>query len=570
MTLSQANGTSIVDPSLVPGSLRGVVADAEESAVIVAGDDLDANDVPSETDDSTSHDDDDEMFPIKDDGRPSIEVVKPLYRVVDRSVRLLADEPLLFQKNGELVRVTTEEDGRVKLRPTKNVQVRYLLSQKAHWTKDGKPAHPPEHVAKCLVERTAWERIRILRAVTPFPAIDEHGNIPTEAGYDESTKTYFTGDVEVKVPQVPSKEDAARAVEVIRDIVCDFPFASRENDEHFSAFLAGLLTPLARYAHDGNAPMVVVQANGPRIGKTTLVKVISEIVTGVPVPVITFTKNEDETRKRLLSFLRVARSMVLVDNVIGQFGGQNVNALTTSRTFEDRILGKSVILEAVNDTSWYVTANNIMLAPDTAERCLNVRLHSEVEKPQLRSDFKYPDLFGAVRAKRGELLSAALTILKAFIVAGKPPQEMPAWGGFEKWSVLVRGAVVFAGLPDPAKSRLELEEHADIETDEKAALVSALADWQNETGNLSGMKANDILAHLKANPKTGSALRAVLEDISGMPDTLPNAQTLARHLRIVATRNLGGFVLKRISDAKHGHRWFVERLGAEVPSPPGG
>jgi hypothetical protein len=569
MTMNQVNGSSHIIPAHVLGSLRGV-AHVDDDVTAVEEEDGVADEA-AVGNEPAAREDDEEMFPIEeDDGRPTIELQKPLDRIVDRSVRLLAEEPLLFQKHGELVRVTTEEDGRVKLRPVKNVQVRYLLSQKAHWKKDGKPAHPPEHVAKCLVERTAWERIRILRAVTPFPAIDEQGNIPNEPGYDEHTRTYFTGEVEVQVSAAPSKEDAHRAVAILRDIVGDFPFANTESNEHFSAFLAGLLTPLARYAHDGNAPMVVVQANGPRIGKTTLVKVISEIISGVPVPVITFTKNEDETRKRLLSFLRVGRSMVLVDNVIGQFGGQNVNALTTSRTFEDRVLGKSVILEAVNDTSWYVTANNIMLAPDTAERCLNVRLHSEVEKPQLRADFKYPDLFKVVREKRADLLSAALTILKAFIVEGKPEQDIAAWGGFEKWSALVRGAVRFAGLPDPAKTRLELEEHADVETDDKAALVQALADWQAETGNVNGTKANDILAHLRANPETGSGLRAVLEDIAGMPGTLPNAQTFARHLRIASERNLGGVVLKRTSDLKNGHRWFVERMGGEVAFAPGG
>jgi hypothetical protein len=526
--------------------------------------------IDDDLDTESEADDEDEEFPPGDDGRPEIDVTKPLDKIVDRSVRLLAEEPLLFQKNGELIRVVTEEDGRVKPRPMKNVQVRYVLSRRANWTKDGKPIHPPEHVAKCLVERTAWERIPILRAVTTFPALDAAGNLPSEPGYHEKTRTYFTGGVEISVPETPLQDDARRAVEVLRDIVSDFPFANQESDEHFSAFIAGLLTPLARYAHDGNAPITIVQANGPRVGKTTLVKIVSEIVTGIPVPVITFTKNEDETRKRLLSFLRVARSMVLVDNVIGQFGGQNVNALTTSRTFEDRVLGRSVILEAINDTSWFVTANNIMLAPDTAERCLNVRLHSEIEKPQYRSDFKYPDIFKVLREQRGKLLSAALTVLKAFIVAGKPKQEMSAWGGFEKWSELVRGAVVFAGLPDPAKTRLELEEHSDIETDDKADLVKGLAEWQEASGIAEGRRANEILSLVQRAPDTAPKLRAVLEDLAGVPGAFPNAKVLARHLRDAHRRNFGGFVLQKVPDEKNGHRWFVQRADVEAPGSPGG
>jgi|CZKU01.1.fsa_nt_gi hypothetical protein len=373
------------------------------------------------------HDEDD--FPPDDDGKPMIDMTKPLHRIVDRSVRLLAEEPLVFQKHAELVRVVIEEDGRVKPRSLRNSYVRYLLSQRANWYRNGEPVHPPEHVPKIIVERSAWERIPVWRAVTPFPAMDRDGHLPSEPGYDPRTRTYFTGQANVTVLDEPSQDDARLAVATLRDIVSDFPFANKESSEHFAAWVAGLLTPLARYAHDGNAPIAVVQANGPRVGKTTLVQLISEIACGTASPVITFTRNEDETRKRILSFLRVARSMVLVDNVIGQFGGQNVNALTTSRAFEDRVLGKSVIIEAMNDTSWFVTANNIQLAPDTAERCINVRLQSDDAKPHLRTGFKYPDLLGEVARNRDQLLSAALTILKTYIVAGKPDQGLSSWGG---------------------------------------------------------------------------------------------------------------------------------------------
>ncbi len=42
-----------------------------------------------------------------------------------------------------------------------------------------------------------------------------------------------------------------------------------------------------------------------------------------------------------------------------------------------------------------------------------------------------------------------LTILGAYVQAGRPSMNLRHWGSFEGWSDLVRGAVVFAGLPDP-------------------------------------------------------------------------------------------------------------------------
>ncbi|MBK8123956.1 MAG: hypothetical protein IPK54_10475 [Dokdonella sp.] len=48
---------------------------------------------------------------------------------------------------------------------------------------------------------------------------------------------------------------------------------------------------------------------------------------------------------------------------------------------------------------------------------------------------------------RQELLGAALTVLRAYIVAGKPAQPIQPYGSFEEWSGLLRGALVWLGSP---------------------------------------------------------------------------------------------------------------------------
>ena len=42
------------------------------------------------------------------------------------------------------------------------------------------------------------------------------------------------------------------------------------------------------------------------------------------------------------------------------------------------------------------------------------------ERPELRQDLTYPDLRAHVLANRGRLLSAALTVLRGWVAAGKP------------------------------------------------------------------------------------------------------------------------------------------------------
>lgn len=547
MTMNQANGSS---NTFVPRLVTSLVNAASKSA-------QEGKSKPKPEENSAP------------DERPTMDVKKPMNFLVDESVRLLADDPAVFQMRAELVHVVAEEEGQIKSRHLKNSQTRYLLAEHATWVNGNEKVHPPEHIAKCVVERTTWEGIRVLRAVTPFPAIDADGKIANEAGYDASTKTYFSGVVKVEVPEAPSQDDAERAVAVLLDVVQDFPFAS---DEHKAAWIAGLLTPLARFAHDGNAPLILVQANCARAGKTTLVKVISEIVCGVQCPVVTFTKNEDETRKRIFTFLRQPRSMVLIDNVVGQFGGANINAMLTTGTFNDRILGQTKCIEVRADASWFVTGNNMSLAPDTAERCVNVRLQSKEEKPHLRTDFKYPFLFEVVRERRGVLLSAALTILKAFIVAGKPkPDGLTSWGGFETWSRLVRSAVMFAGLPDPALTRFELEEQADTEGDEKANLIFALDEWQKVAANSAPYTAHDVIDQVRANPDAVPSLRRALTDLLRSPGgVMPTTKVLSRHLRDAKLRNFGGLMLVCEEHPKSAHRWFVREVETKSEATPEG
>jgi hypothetical protein len=365
------------------------------------------------------------------------------------------------------------------------------------------------------------------------------------------------------MPARPTRDDAQRAIAELLDVVQDFPFA---DDSHRAAWLAALLSPLSRFAHDGNVPLVLVQANAPRVGKTRLVQVISEILMGTDAPVVTQTRGEDETRKRAMSFLRTGRPIVLIDNVLGSFGGATLNALATSRTFEDRVLGSSKTLHAENLSTWFITGNNVSLAADTPERCLHIRLHTEVERPQLRGGFRYPDLFAVVRERRPALLSAALTILRAYIEEGQPDQQLCAWGSFESWSRLVRGALVWAGAADPAATRHELEANADAETDVKTLLVHGWEELQDLERAPEGFRAAQVLALMKqASMEVAPTLRAALSELATAPSQMPDPKTLARHLRDAKGRNLRGRVLRCDPDLKAAHRWRVERVHVEAP-----
>ena len=492
------------------------------------------------------------------------ELKDPFNELVDAAERHLARKPGVFHRADELMYINRDDGGRVRLQPLKSNVTQYFLARGARLVKEGKPVHPPPRVAQCLLEKTTWRYVRPLRALSPFPPLAHNGSLTTSSGYDATTRVYFAGDVKCQPAENPTRELAQAAIETLFDVVCDFPFAS---PAHRAAWLAALLSPLSRFAHDGNVPFVVVQANCPRVGKTSLVNLISHIVTGAECSATTHTKNDDEMRKRILATLRAARPMVLIDNVVGQFGSASLNALATSPVFEDRVLGHSKTIQARNDATWFVTGNRITLAPDTAERCLHVRLRYDNENPHLRTEFKHGDIFGMVKQRRAELLTASLTILKAYMVAGTPDVSLSGWGSFGSWSRLVRGALVWAGQPDPASTRAELERDADVDRRDSRSLVDAWFAAQTATKRLTGMTAGEAIELATTKRAKAAAMRSALEDISGAPGQMPTAHALGRHLREARDRNLGGRILRCAENKKTAHRWYVEIV--RTPKAPG-
>ena len=159
--------------------------------------------------------------------------------------------------------------------------------------------------------------------------------------------------------------------------------------------------------------------------------------------------------------------------------------MLTATSWSDRILGQTAMASGVPlFATWYATGNNIILAADTARRTLHIRLESPDEKPEERSGFHHPDLLAWVRTVRPRLATAAVTVLAAYCAAGRPDMRLTPWGSFEAWSALVRQALVWAGLPDPAATRTELTSQADREA---AALRGLIAGWEEIDPNGSGL-----------------------------------------------------------------------------------
>src|SRR5205085_1640494 len=109
-----------------------------------------------------------------------------------------------------------------------------------------------------------------------------------------------------------------------------------------------------------------------------------------------------------------------LDNLAGAVGNDVLDAALTADWWKDRLLGGNRGFDGPLHVCWFATGNNVQLRADTARRVCHVRMETADERPETKAGFKYPDLRQHVRANRGPLLSAGLTILRGWVVGGRP------------------------------------------------------------------------------------------------------------------------------------------------------
>src|SRR5262249_30619149 len=123
--------------------------------------------------------------------------------------------------------------------------------------------------------------------------------------------------------------------------------------------------------------------------------------------------------------------MVVYDNVVHQIKSAQLSKALTAEIWADRILGRNASVSLPVNCSWIATGNNIRLGGDIPRRCYWVQMDAKCARPSERTGFRHNPLKDWVRANRPALVSALLTLARAWFAADCPTPAVPVLGSFE-------------------------------------------------------------------------------------------------------------------------------------------
>lgn len=393
-------------------------------------------------------------------------------------------------------------------------------------------------------------------ARTPFFRPD--GTVCSKNGYDPATETMVvtgnSGMDRLDIPEYPSQADAAAAAHWLADEwLGDMPFrddASRANALAlaFTPFIRGLV-PLV--------PLAVISGVQIGVGKNLLADCISLVNTGETISTIPWIPDDDdEIRKHILSAFREGQQLFCFDEA-HQIGGAALSRALTATTYSDRILGVSKLASFPNNVTWIALGNQVTALADISRRTYFCELYPNGPNPQDRpeSAFSHPDLRGWTTEHRPELVTAVLTVIRAWFAAGCPaaPSRGTLMGSFEAWDKTLSGILDYAECPGFLGNLLERR----AERDTTSGLWEEHLAWSARVfGINTAFNANKVRSAAIASAGTWSAppqLDLVMQE--------GYAQKLGTAYAHVRDRWFGLLRLVKIGTGHGGNvKWAVEKM----------
>ena len=496
--------------------------------------------------------------------KPTIRVMAgEMNRVVDAAERELAQSRRHYQRGGLIVTVVTDPGTReTRVQEITPPALVRALAGAATWERfDGRSedwvrADPPARHATVLFDATSYPHLPVLNGLARQPYLRPDGSLMTAAGYDTATGLFGVFDArEFSVPDKPTRTQAEAALALLKSLLVEFSFAG---DSDLAAALVAMLAAAIRpsLAH---APMIHARAHMVGSGKSYLCELITAFATPQRGTPTTFPADDEECRKLLLAELLRAPAVVEFDNLTGDLvAHKSLCTVLTSEFMSGRILGVSKTATVSTRALFLSSGNNVGPVQDMTRRCISIRLDPGCETPAARS-FTRPDLVRDVLRERGRYVSAALTIVRAWIVTGRPKTICKSLAGYGDWSDLCRQPLLWLGCADPTVSVFE----AMTEDPDRETLARLLTSWFTVFGKTPAMVRDAVKQALQLNDENAE-LHEVLRDIADERGEI-NRRKLGWWIRRHAGRIVNGQRFIRASGNRSAEAWQVEVVESVSP-----
>jgi hypothetical protein len=405
----------------------------------------------------------------------------------------------------------------------------------------------PENVAEAYLGRTGKWKLPVLTGIVHTPFLRADGTICEQPGYDAASGLLFkpNGQTFPAVPTNPDKAEALAALEQLKRLIASFPFVD-EPDR--AVALSGILTMLDRRIM-ATAPLHAFTAPAAGTGKSLLIDLFAILATGRLMTVTSQGNSQEELEKRLGACLLAGDAAISLDNCNYPLDSVFLCQCLTQPKVNVRLLGYSRSVECPVSALFLANGNNLVIVSDLVRRTLMGRMDAECERPETRTFSE--DIVETAYTKRGELVVAALTVLRAWHLArgrGTLSGVAPL-GGFEQWSARVRDALVWLGCSDPCETITKVRGNDP----EQEALEAVVMQWRDHLGIGRRHTVQEVIERAINTRDFFNALLAIAES-RGSGSVISN-ERLGRWLHKIEGKFAGGLRLSQDGKSMGYPRW---------------
>jgi hypothetical protein len=489
-------------------------------------------------------------------GKPTIRVSRgELHRVVEAAESELAQTGRYYQRGGLIVSVVTDPaTHETRVQPLNQNALIGALSRVATWemfdgrSKEFVVTDPPSRHASVLFDAGSYHHLPPLEGIARQPYLRADGSVVATPGYDKATALYGVFDAsDYRIPVSPTQDDARAALAKLRALLAEFEF-DQPHDE--AAALAAFLTAASRAALP-TAPMFHAKAATYGSGKSYLTALIGLFASPERPGVAAYPQTDEEATKLLLARLMTAPAVITFDNLRSDLlAHESMCSALTEPHMTGRILGVSKTATVSTRTLFLSSGNNVDPVRDMTRRVLPIVLNPRCETPATRQ-FQ-TDAQRQLREHRGEYVSAALTIIRAWTLARPARIASKPWASFEAWSDWCREPLLWLGLPDPAARVFE----AMAADPDRETLGRLLVAWHRAFGSTPAPVR-------RAVEDIDRDLREVIEEIASERGEV-NRRRFGRWIARHQNRIVDGLEFRRAAAADGVERWSAHPIRPPV------